>query len=134
MQLINETYSTQLVHLCEQETQRRWSRTELGTTEYQVLDTLCNYLEDLPKDKRDLVIATFGASIPETYAKEMVGHIIDWGEPKYMDMSDDEWLGELMSELRIGQMHESFEDVFYDLFQVDEVCCHNEACQGCWNG
>ena len=74
MQLIHDTYAKQLVQLCETETQRRWRRDKLVATEYQVLDTLLNYLENLPKDKLDLVVATFGPSIPKQYAEEMVGH------------------------------------------------------------
>jgi len=135
MQLIHDTYAKQLVQLCETETQRRWRRDKLVATEYQVLDTLLNYLENLPKDKLDLVVATFGPSIPKQYAEEMVGHIIGWGVPKdtWNDPDGRRWLGELMSELRIEQMHEDFDDVFYYLFQVDEYCCTNEECQGCWD-
>ena len=132
MQLINETYSTQLVHLCEQETQRRWRRDELVTTEYQVLDTLLEWMASLPADKLTLLTATYGIALPEEFASELVGHIIDWGEPKFTDMSDYEWLGQLQSEETVGFMHEDFDDVFYYFW--DEVCCHNEACQGCWNG
>ena len=109
MQLIHDTYAKQLVQLCETKTQRRWRRDKLVATEYQVLDTLLNYLENLPKDKLDLVVATFGPSIPQEYAEEMVGHIIDWGVPKdtWNDTDGRRWLGELMSELRIEQMHKT---------------------------
>ena len=113
MQLIHDTYAKQLVELCEIETQRRWRRAQLVATEYQVLDTLLEWMAALPADKLTLLTATYGIALPEMYTSELVNHIIDWGEPKYTDMSDSEWLGEFMSDKAIGHMHEDFDDVFY---------------------
>ena len=48
MQLIHDTYAKQLVDLCEIETQQLWRRDHLVDTEYQVLDTLLEWMASLP--------------------------------------------------------------------------------------
>ena len=119
MQLIHDTYAKQLVDLCEIETQQLWRRDHLVDTEYQVLDTLLEWMASLPLDRLTLLTAKFGSSIPEDYAECLVHEIIQYGEPKYADMSDNEWLGELQSEYYVDHMCATFDDLFTDLWDEE---------------
>ena len=119
MQLIHDTYAKQLVELCEIETQQLWQRDHLVATEYQVLDTLLGWMASLPLDRLTILTAKFGSSIPEDYAECLVHEIIQYGEPKYADMSDEEWLYELQSEYYFGHMHATFDDLFLDLWREE---------------
>jgi hypothetical protein len=91
-------------------------------TENMVMGKFITWLGHLPQAEKDLLIATFGASIPTIYLKAIADKILHWGEPLpgCTSWSEVEWYHELYRDGDLGElMHRSFGEIFKELFILD---------------
>jgi hypothetical protein len=88
-------------------------------TENMVMGKFITWLGHLPQAEKDLLIATFGASIPTIYLKAIAETILHWGEPLPGTWSGAEWYVELYRDGDLGElMHRSFGKIFKELLEA----------------